>query len=152
MCPDIPPFLTGLEHTPICILFPDWWWAQAPFCTGQNHKETGSVKRGSQEGSWPLLWCWPASTSQESTIHCLIRVLKKNFFFNFLKKFCLSCNWAEKLLCCFKSLLGQDKSREILPAWGVISRLFQLTDPPETLPHPFLSYQKKHILVTDLSD
>ena len=87
MCPDIPPFLTSLEHTPICILFPDWWWAQAPFCTGQNHKETGSVKRGSQEGSWPLLWCWPASTSQESTIHCLFnKSSKKKFFFKFFKK------------------------------------------------------------------
>ena len=23
-CPDMLRFLTGLEHTPMCILFPDW--------------------------------------------------------------------------------------------------------------------------------
>lgn len=92
----------------------------------------------------------PYLRSVLSTVY-LITVLKKKFCFSILNKFCLSCNWATKLLCCFKSLLGQDKSREILPAWAVISPLFQLADPTETLSHPFLSYQK-HILVTYLSD
>ena len=38
-------FSSGLEHMCICIPFPDWWWEQALFCTGQSpEEEVGSIK------------------------------------------------------------------------------------------------------------
>ena len=41
----------GLEHTPICPPFLDWWWVQALFCTGHNQKKKmGSMKRGRPRG------------------------------------------------------------------------------------------------------
>ena len=41
----------GLEHTPICLPFLDWWWVQALFCMGHNQKKAlGSIKRGRPRG------------------------------------------------------------------------------------------------------
>ena len=42
---NMPPSLTGLEHTPTCIAFLDWWQAQAPILHRRNQEETGSIKR-----------------------------------------------------------------------------------------------------------
>ena len=66
----------GLDGSPICIPFPDWWQVQALFCTGQNQeKDTAEYKKGSQAVSLPLLWGWPTPISRECTILCLIKDL-----------------------------------------------------------------------------
>ena len=49
----------GLEHTPICTPFLDWWWVQALFCTGHNQKEeTGSIKRRKPRGTGRMTPSW----------------------------------------------------------------------------------------------
>ena len=113
MCPDTPPSLSGLEHVCICIPFPDWWWVQALFCTGQDQEGEMEHKKGSKERSLPLLQGRLTPLCQECTIPCLLNK----------RSVCLSCNWA---VTSFESLLQQDRSWEILPAWVVIRSSFQI--------------------------
>ena len=96
-----------------CTAFPDWWWVQALFCTGQDQEGEMEHKKGSKERSLPLLQGRLTPLCQECTIPCLLNK----------RSVCLSCNWA---VTSFESLLQQDRSWEILPAWVVIRSSFQI--------------------------
>ena len=106
MCPDTPPSLIGLKRTHICIL-------HRVELRGGNREYT---KRESQQVSQPLLWDQPTTPFWEYTIPCLFN--NKD----------LSAWAVTELLpvCCFESLLWQDKSWEILPAWAIINPPFQI--------------------------
>ena len=63
-------------------------------------EETKHIKRGSQDWLGPLLCSWPALMPQGCTILCLSNTT-------------LSCKQDVTLVCYFKSLLWQDKTKEI---------------------------------------
>ena len=103
----------GLDGSPICIPFPDWWQVQALFCTGQNQEEeTGSMKWEAKRnhGHFSGVGLLPCLRSVLSPI-CLIKYLSELWLLT---------------VPCFELLVWWDRSCEILPAWAVVSPSFQI--------------------------